>query len=77
VSQHLENFEAEGGHFSADFENTTLTLLKIGSARMELAGGISVSSTIHGSKGRAAHYLLKAATAFLHTAELLLKGENN
>jgi hypothetical protein len=77
MSQHLENFEAEGGHFSADFENAALTLLKIAAVRTELAGGISVSSAIHGTKGRAAHHLLKAAAAFLHTAELLLKGENN
>jgi hypothetical protein len=77
MSQHLENFEAEGGHFSANFENTALTLLKVGAIRTDLAGGISVSSAIHGTKGRAAHYLLKAAAAFLHTAELLLKGENN
>ena len=77
MSQHLENFETEGGHFSADFENTALTLLKIGAVRTELAGGIAVSSALHGTKGRAAHYLLKAAAAFLHTAELLLKGESN
>ena len=77
MSQHLENFEVEGDYFSADFENTALTLLKVGAIRTELAGGISVSSAIHGTKGRAAHYLLKVVVAFLHTAELLLKGENN
>jgi hypothetical protein len=77
MSQHLENFEAAGGHFSADFENTALTLLKVTAIQTELAKVISISSATHGTKGRAAHYLLKAATAFLHTAELLLKGENN
>ena len=77
MSQHLENFEADGEHFSADFENTALSLLEIATVRAELLEVVAVSSAIHGTKGRAAHYLLKAAAAFLHTAELLLKGENN
>lgn len=77
MSQHLENFEEVGSNFSADFENSALALLKIGDSRAELVEGISISSAIHGAKGRAAHHLLKAAVGFIHAAELLLKAESS
>jgi hypothetical protein len=65
MSQHLENFEEVGSYFSADFENTALSLLKAGDGRAELVEAVSFSSVIHGAQGRAAHYLLKAALSFI------------
>jgi hypothetical protein len=41
MSQHLENFEQEGSHFSADFENTTLTEhLDAGATQLEIAAAL-------------------------------------
>jgi hypothetical protein len=77
MSQHLENFEADGSTFSADFENSALTLLNLFKVRDTIQNASSLSSAIHGNHGRAAHHLLRASATFLYVAELLLKAENS
>ena len=77
MSQHLENFEEEGSCHSADFENTALSLHHIAEIRPSVLDAVSLSSAIHGKRGRVAHHLLKAASALLHTAELMLNGESS
>jgi len=77
MSQHLENFEEEGSTFSADFENTALTLLQLVEMRDTIQKAISLSAAIHNAHGRAAHHLLKASETFFYAAELLLKHESS
>ena len=77
MSQHLENFEQDGSYHSADFENTALSLHHIADVRQSVLNAVSLSSAIHGKRGRAAHHLLKAVSALLRTAELMLNGESS
>jgi hypothetical protein len=77
MSQHLEHFEDNGSTFSADFENTALTLLQVMAIRKSVQATESLSSVIHTGQGRASHHLLKSASALLHAAELLLKAESS
>jgi hypothetical protein len=77
MSQHLENYEEVGSTFSADFENTALSLLKAGDGRAERIEAVSFSGVIHSTQGCAAHYFLKAALGFIHAAKLLLKVESS
>ena len=77
MSQHLENFEEEGSVHSADFEHTALSLHHIVDVRQSVLNAVSLSSAIHSKRGRVAHHLLKAASALLHTVDLILNGESS
>jgi hypothetical protein len=76
MSQHLENFEESGDIKSADFENSALVLYHLRELRPLLAPAVSVSSALHGWRGRMVHYLIMSAKLMLearHGNDLRLK----
>jgi hypothetical protein len=75
IGQHLENFEAEGSTFSADFENLARTGIKVKELLEPLYSASQLSTVIHGKAGNAAHELIHAAYALLRAAELVLFAE--
>jgi hypothetical protein len=75
IGQHLENFEAEGSTFSADFENLARTGLKVKDLLDPLYNASQLATVIHGKAGNAAHELIHAAYALLRAAELVLFAE--
>jgi hypothetical protein len=76
MSQHLENFEESGDIKSADFENSALVLYHLRELRPLLAPAVSVSSALHGWRGRMVHYLIMSAKLMLDAVRELLQDSN-
>lgn len=76
MSQHLENFEEQGDIESADFENSALVLYHLRGLSKSIAPAVSVSSALHGWRGRMAHYLIMSAKLMLDAVRELLQDSN-
>jgi len=72
MGQHMEDFEAAGSQFSADFENTMLALLCLQKIDVSLAK--AYAGAIHNSAGTSANDLIVSASYQIELAKLLLGG---
>jgi len=72
MGQHMEDFEAAGSQFSADFENTTLALLCL--QKIDLSLAKAHASLIHNSAGTSANDLIASASYLLEVAKRVLGG---
>jgi len=72
MGQHMEDFEAAGSQFSADFENTLLALLCLQKIDVSLAK--AYAGAIHNSAGTSANDLIVSASYQIELAKLLLGG---
>ena len=73
MGQHMENFEAVGSLFSADFENTALALLRL--ETIDFTTAKAHTATIHSPAGNVANDLIASAEYLLQVAKLVLAGE--
>jgi len=72
MGQHMEDFEAAGSQFSADFENTMLALLCLQKIDVSLAK--AYAGAIHNSAGTSANDLIVSASYQIELAKRILGG---